>query len=633
MRQSNPALRSTLIGVAGAVALVTAGLTTAWQHRTASGSAPLTAAPSPSGNTILVNPKAVKRVIPADFFGINYVALWDKAQGSAASARALAQTPIRTVRFPGGVPGDYYDWQDPYYKHWTSTSPSQVWEWTKSFGGKRVLYQTSYPTQRKQPMPNPPGQSYAVDSPQNAAAWVAYAKAQNIPADMEVGNEEDVKLLHGKNDPHYAQYIDQFNAQARAMHAVDSHIRVLGPAAANAYYWWAWSELATFLHGTGNRTGTGQVDGVSLHYYSGSSWYDSKGIPQRWLSRQGPWYAIKKMIHANDTRALPVYLTEWNLGHSDFHNTFTPTLGHDLAIADMTGALALSGVAGEDYFALHGASGWGLLYGLGEKRPVDSPTPTYYAMALWRHMSRDMLATQQSDDAAAVMSSYATRGKNGSLQVLAINKMNNARRVTVEFQHATPKGHHLKVYTLQGSTNSISDLSARYDGRVDPSPQETLPGPAALGTVHGRTVTYTVPAFSAVVLDLDGVTSARNLTWRAIPKARPAPPAKFAVSGSISSPHVAAAGTETLTAVAKSNQDIGPAVLDLEVYNSNGKKAFQNASTVTLTANTPVTVTHDFTLKGGAPSGEYHYKIGLFAPGWSSLLAWDNTAGSFSVGG
>src|SRR5579871_4893208 len=54
---------------------------------------------------------APRRTIPPGFFGINYSAFWDDAQGSAASARALAQTPIKTVRFAGGDPGDWYDWQ------------------------------------------------------------------------------------------------------------------------------------------------------------------------------------------------------------------------------------------------------------------------------------------------------------------------------------------------------------------------------------------------------------------------------------------------------------------------------------------------------------------------------------------
>ncbi len=98
-----------------------------------------------------------------------------------------------------------------------------------------------------------------------------------------------------------------------------------------------------FLKGAGNRYGSGQVDAVSAHYYAGSSWADSISIPQTWASRM--WSYIQGAIAANDTRPLPVYITEWNLGTSDNGTGFNPTLGHGLVVADMLGAFAQSGVA------------------------------------------------------------------------------------------------------------------------------------------------------------------------------------------------------------------------------------------------------------------------------------------------
>src|SRR5947209_7797698 len=93
---------------------------------------------------VIVNPARITRKIPSTFFGINYVGFWEPAEGSRAAARALEQTPIRTVRFPGGAPGDWYDWQEPYYSHNSRTSPMQLWRWARLFGATRVLFQTNY---------------------------------------------------------------------------------------------------------------------------------------------------------------------------------------------------------------------------------------------------------------------------------------------------------------------------------------------------------------------------------------------------------------------------------------------------------------------------------------------------------
>src|SRR5947209_6158264 len=186
-----------------------------------------------SSMLVTVDVRHTVHVLAPTFFGINDVAFWGQG-ASPASARALAQTPIHAVRFPGGAPADWYDWQDPYYKGWSQTSPLQLWHYARSFGGKSVVFGTNYQGN----IPNPPGQSYAANSPNNAAAWVKYNKKAGIAAAMEVGNEEDMNMLHKSDDPAYAPYINKFNEQAKAMHQVNPHVRVLGPIGTNEYYWW-----------------------------------------------------------------------------------------------------------------------------------------------------------------------------------------------------------------------------------------------------------------------------------------------------------------------------------------------------------------------------------------------------------
>lgn len=582
-----------------------------------------------SGAVIVVDPATVQHTIPADFFGINYVAFWDAGQGSAASARALGQTPIRTIRFPGGAPADWYDWQQPLYKGWSSTSPLALWRYTRSAGATSVVFGTNYQGH----LPNPPGKSYSVNSPANAAAWVAYDRAHGINAVMEVGNEEDLPLMHHTDDPAFQPYINAFNAQALAMHAADPHVRVLGPVETNEYYWWGLDGLGMFLRGAGNRTGSGQVDGVSLHFYKGNSWYDSRGVAQYWLSPSGPWAAIQRMIRDHDTRNLPVYLTEWNLGSSDSNNAFTPTLGHALAVADVLGAFAQSGVAGEDYFDIHYANGWGLLYGSGENRPADSPTPTYYAMALWGHMGTRLVALSQRDDPSSVLSAYATtRGR--SVQTLVINKQHVPRTVRLSLDGATPNGHRLRVYTLQGAAGGITDLDAIYDGVRMPSPQRPLPGPTDAGIVHGDTIVYRIPAYSAVVLDLDGTSPAPRLAH--LPSSAPltaqGPALHVTARGSVGYPTLKGGEVQPLHALVESNDDMGTTLIDFEVYDAANRKVFQTTRNVDLSANTPVAVTEPYTLPANASGGIYTFKLGVFGPNWNPSYAWV-AAARFQVSG
>src|SRR5919198_222656 len=296
--------RSTVIAISLLACVVTlAGATMLGVH-----------AAIPAAGTIVVDAGTPIRRLPATFFGINYVGFWDNHQGSAASARALAHTPIKLVRFPGGDPADWYDWQDPYYKGWSRTSPSDLWQYVRTLGGT-ALFQTNYQGH----LPNPPGHTYAVNSPQNAAAWVRYNRAHGIDAIMEVGNEEDI-TMRSRHDRAFQRYIDLFNAQATAMHAVDRRVKVIGPAGTNEWYWWGLDALGMFLNQTGNRRGSGQVDGVSLHFYKGTSWNDSKGVAQYWLQPDGPWAFIQRTIRANDTRGRPVYGSEWNVGATGVKN-------------------------------------------------------------------------------------------------------------------------------------------------------------------------------------------------------------------------------------------------------------------------------------------------------------------------
>lgn len=615
-----------------------------WFHRDTSAptyaAAPVAARPLPlsAADNVVVDMTTVSRTTPTNFFGINASAFWDGATTSATSAQALAQTPIKLVRFAGGAPADYYDWQDPYYKAWSHTSPLDLWRYARQFGAA-PMFQTNYQGH----LPNPPGRAYAVNSPENAAAWVSYNAAQKIPAMMEVGNEEDIKvnLVH---DPLFQPYIDAFNAQARAMHAAatasGTSVQVIGPAGTNLWQWWNRDSLGMFLKQAGNRFGTGQVDGVSIHWYGGASWYAAKGQPQYWLAAGGPWTAIQALVKANDTRRLPVYLSEWNMGAGDSGNTFNATAGHGLVIADMLGALLRSGLAGEQYYQTHGVNGWGLLYGVNEARPLDTATPAYYATALWGQMGDQVRPLTQSDDPASMVSAYAASRAGGAVQVLAVNKLPHPRTLRLSLNGATPAGHRLRVYSLSALHGSVSDLDVVYDGRVSPSPQQPLPGPLDGGVIAGSTLSYILPAYSAVVLSIDGTAPAHAAQatpapnpGQPLPTATPQPTPQFGVMGGVSGRSFSPGQTVPLTATVSVDTDMGTVMVDQEVYDATGAKVFQQTRTLDIRAGTPLNVASEFVLPRAASGGTYSYKFGVFGPNWTPVYAWVASAASFTVQG
>ncbi len=597
-------------------------------------------------DTITVTAGTPVQTMPSDFFGVNDVAFWDGAQGSAASATALAQTPIKAVRFAGGSPADWYDWQDPYYSGWSSTSPIDLWRYAQKLGAT-PLFQTNYQGN----LPNPPGQTYAVNSPQNAAAWVTYDMTSGIPATMEVGNEEDIHMTTS-GDPTFQPYITAFNAQAQAMHAANPAVKVFGPASTNEWYWWGLGSLPVFLQQTGTISGTGQVDGVSLHYYTGSGWSDTSNVAQQWNAPGGPWAFIQSSITRYDARSLPVAITEWNLGDADSGTGFNQTLGHGLVVADMLGAFAQSGVAQEDYFAIHGGGQYGLLYGTGESRPVDSPTPSYYATALWGKMGRAVLPLTQAADPSTTVSAYATQKDDGSVQVMAINKTGASQPLQVGYQGFTPQGGTLRAYTLSGAAGALSDLDVSYDGVSNPSPQQPLPGPTLTQAIAGNSVSYTLPAYSIVVLDVaPGIasptataTTAPSATATTAPSATattapsaPAPPLPRAatvsfVNAAASPSAVSARHTVQLSAGLRSTATISGATVTDTIVNASGATVYTRSWTgQSLPAGATETYTSSWRIPSTLPTGAYTVRIRVTNVSGALVYGVDAAAGAFTV--
>jgi hypothetical protein len=73
-------------------------------------------------------------------------------------------------------------------------------------------------------------------------------------------------------------------------------------------------------------------------------------------------------------------------------------------------------------------------------------------------------------------------------------------------------------------------------------------------------------------------------------------------------------------------------LIDFEVYDNKGQKVSQTGvDNQALSAGGLASISTTFTLPGSLPPGEYVLKTGAFAPGWGTMYAWSDTAGTFVV--
>jgi hypothetical protein len=443
----------------------------------------------------------VKNNISYPFFGVNYVAYWDDIQGSAASKEALKRSGIQLIRFPGGAPAEWYDWADPYRDGWSKTSTVDLWNYAKDIPAA-LLLQTNNTTNHF----NDPSGTHAAD-------WVTHTVNNGIEAPFwEVGNEPDIHLTKDYDWTAFQPYIDKFNEHAAAMKARKSSIKVFGPVATNAWYWWGLHSLDMFLNKTGNKFGSGRVDGVSLHWYPGPGTvtnYDQiKALPQDW---QRNYDYIRSVITANDTRNLPVFVTETNAATpaSVPAGDVSMTMASALANADLLGAMRNSGVQSVSLFgAIHNVNdNYGFLYGFNDARAADLPTPTYYIFPIWTKSGNKVVNVTGVTDPANTLSAYASKKTSSNVQVLVINKTASARTANLSFTGFNPAGGNVQVYELKPSAGGSWDKDAYYNGVLMPSVTSgTLPAPFSY-SVPGSTFSRSVPGYSITLFDFTASTA------------------------------------------------------------------------------------------------------------------------------
>jgi uncharacterized protein YcfL len=454
-----------------------------------------TIAPLQADHQLTINYNQVINTIEYPFWGINYTAFWDDAQGSEGSRNALRNAGIQVIRFPGGEPANWYDWADPYAGGWSKTSTTDLAAYAQAIGAQLMLQTNPTTNELGNQKPNDPSGEHVVN-------WVRSVSEAKIDAPFwEIGNEADIKLTKAYDWEALEWYYAAFNQQAAAMRAANPNIKIFGPAATNVYQWWQLHTLDMFLERAGNKTGSGLVDGVSLHYYpveGCQEWDKIRAAPHDWPVAMEQ---IQKVIATHDTRRLPVFISETSTNGAqecESNRTMAVALGN----ADLLGVLRNSGVQAVQLFgAVHGSRYWGLLYGTSEDRPVDSPTPNYFILPIWTRTGNQVLSIEGVTDPANTLSVYAAKNAAGAAQVVLINKTGQEQAVRIAFNDFDPTGGQLSIYELRPSSGVTTDRDVLYNGVATPTVTGASLPPPATRELTSADYTQVLPAYSLTLFE------------------------------------------------------------------------------------------------------------------------------------
>ena len=102
-------------------------------------------------------------------------------------------------------------------------------------------------------------------------------------------------------------------------------------------------------------------------------------------------------------------------------------------------------------------------------------------------MGPQVLNVTNPADEKNVLSAYATKKADGSIQVLLINKSDQPQNVTLAFDGSGRRATTLHAYRLRGINNQISDTEVIYNGVASPAPA-THTTPAAADSEGHRPV-------------------------------------------------------------------------------------------------------------------------------------------------
>jgi xylan 1,4-beta-xylosidase len=277
---------------------------------------------------------------------------------------------------------------------------------------------------------------------------------------FEVWNEPNIDFWAG--DPKQATYWELYDHTARALKAVNSQLRVGGPATAQA----AWAD-AFIKHCAEQKV---PVDFVSTHVYGNDKSEDVFGTRENIPRNQMVCRAVKKVheqIQASAKPQLPLIWSEFNASYANEPAvTDTVYMGPWLAdtirqcdgLVDMMSYWTFS-----DVFEEQGVVKRPFYGGYGLLAEDGIPKPAFAAFELLHHLGEERLAV--NSDTALV-----TRRKDGSLVIAVWNyaapaeSVEPPKVVTLRF-----KGAKVRQAAISRVDREHGDVRAAYERMGAPS--------------------------------------------------------------------------------------------------------------------------------------------------------------------
>lgn len=116
--------------------------------------------------SVSINAGTTVRTVDERLFGLN-ATMWDQQAGSAQTITMVKAADIRAIRVPGGSLSDEYHWR-------VNKTLANTWTWATGFNGFTNLI-TGLNAQAFVTV------NYGTGTPEEAAAWVAYANSPSAP--------------------------------------------------------------------------------------------------------------------------------------------------------------------------------------------------------------------------------------------------------------------------------------------------------------------------------------------------------------------------------------------------------------------------------------------------------------------
>jgi xylan 1,4-beta-xylosidase len=299
---------------------------------------------------------------------------------------------------------------------------------------------------------------------------------------FEVWNEPNIDFWAG--DPKQATYFELYDHTARDLKAVNSRLRVGGPATAAAHW------IPEFLRHVNE--GHVPIDFVSTHGYADDSVEDMFGTHEDIPMRDRVCRAIAKVhgeIKASVAPSLPLMWTEWNVpsyGDLDARDNWYvgPALARDISQCDGLVDM-MSFWTFDDVFEEGGVKTRPFDGGFGLIAPGRIKKPSFYAFALLHRLgderlsnpAQDVIVTRRNDGALAIAAwnlvDMDRLGEGSAREIhLSLKGISAQARISVARVDET-HGNPMNLYKSMGSPvyPTMKQVAALNQASALPSPE------------------------------------------------------------------------------------------------------------------------------------------------------------------